>query len=78
VETTPRLPPPMITGLSASEGSSRFSTAAKNASQSIWAMVSVSRSGCISPRGEPQRVQRGVAAPAGSPIHRQSRQMKRG
>src|SRR5215212_11457694 len=47
-----------MTGLSASVGSSRFSTAAKNASQSTWAIASESRSGCVRRRGDPQARQR--------------------
>src|SRR5687768_3513636 len=63
----------MITGLSASDGSSRFSTAAKNASQSTWAIASWSRSGCSRRRGEPQASHR--CWPARAARFRQSRQI---
>src|SRR3712207_6571513 len=61
-----------MTGLSARLGSSRFSMAAKKASQSTWAMASVSRSGWLSTHGEPHAGQRETAP--SSWASRQSRQ----
>src|SRR6478735_12842034 len=62
----------MITGLSARLGSSRFSTAAKKASQSTWAMERLSRSLCRRRRGDPHTVHR--AARGLADRVRQSRQ----
>jgi len=69
-------PPPMMTGLSASSGLSRFSTVAENASQSMWARVS---EGQRMVTNEPGRAAFAASPGTRGPDHqRQSRQKQVG